>query len=164
MTSTTERRVTSPSSFFISPSITSTAGSSTRATHGRRSRRDRLAEDGERLVGCHGAIDVERSAHHGAGAPTEQYANRPAEDADQHPDQRAACGADELGVVGALRGLELTVRRALDDRGGVQSDPAVGVGVLQHAQSLVRLARLREPNDDHVLFCQHLVLLSLEHL
>ena len=57
--------------------------------------------------------------------------------------------------VGQLRSphAKLTRCRPLDDRRGLQPDAAAGVGFLQHAQRLIRLARFCEPNDDHVLLC-----------
>ncbi len=153
VTSPTARRVTSPPSLDISPAITSTAGSFTRAITAGPLRRDRPAENRERVIGRHGPIDVEQSAHQGASAPPEQNAHGPAEDANQHPDQRAARRANEAEMVGALRDVQLTSRRALHDRRRLQPDPTVGVALLQHAQRLVGLARLREPNDHHVLLC-----------
>ena len=41
--------------------------------------RNRLAESGERLVGRHGAIDVERTSHCGPGTPAEQDTHRSAQ-------------------------------------------------------------------------------------
>ena len=154
MTSATGRRVTSPPSLYISRVDHLDRRLLDARDHGGRSRRDRPAENGERLVGGHGAIDVERAAHQGAGAPAEQDTDRPAQDADEHPDQRAARRADEADVVGALRDAQLALRRALDDRRGLQPDATLGVALLQHAQRLVGLARLREPNDHHV-FLSH---------
>src|SRR5207344_1550954 len=96
--------------------------------HSRRSRRNRPAEDRERLIRRHGAIDVERAADHRAGAPAEKNAEwaAPAQYADEHPDQRPARHADELVVVDALGDAQLSLFRAFDDGRGLQSDAATG--------------------------------------
>ena len=60
-----------------------------------------------------------------------------------------------LDVVCALRNAQLARGRALDDRGGPQRDAALGVTLLEHAERLVRVARLREPNDHDVLDLSH---------
>ena len=55
-------------------------------------------------------------------------------------------------TLSALSGMaQLALRRALDDGCGLQIDATLSVALLQHAQRLIRLARLREPNDHHVL-------------
>jgi len=127
---------------------------------GGRLRRNRPAQNGQRLIGRLGAIEVERPAHQGAGAPAEKQTDRPAQNADEHPDQRAARGADEADVVGALWNAQLARRGPLHDRRGLQPDATTGVALLQHAQRLVGLARLREPSD-HDVFLSHCYSLRL---
>src|SRR5262249_53198070 len=90
----------------------------------------------------------------GPAPPADKQPARPAENADQQPDQRAARRTHEPDVVGAVRDLQLTLRRTLHDSRRLELDVTAGVGLLQLAQRLVGLTRLREPNDNHV-FLSH---------
>ncbi len=67
-------------------------------------------------------IDVEYAAHQRAGAPTDENTNRAAKHADEHPEQRAARGADEADVVGAVGDPQLTLLRALHNSRGLKPD------------------------------------------
>ena len=59
-----------------------------------------------------------------------QNTEQAAEDADEHPDQRAARHADEADVVGALRDAQLARCRAFHDCRGLQPDATLGVALL----------------------------------
>jgi hypothetical protein len=97
------------------------------------------------------AVDVEGATHHRAGAPAEQHPDGTAEDADQRSDHRSARHSDELGVVRALRDEQRALGSAFDDRGRLETDPAVGVARRQDAERLIRLARLGEADHNHIL-------------
>ena len=155
MTSASGRRVTSPPSLAISPSITSTAGSATPAITAVDSGGIALPRAASASSDFSTRAMSNTSAHQGAGAPADEDADRAAQNADEHPDQRTARRPDEADVVGALGDAQLARRRALDDGRGPERDATLRVTLLEHAQRLVRLARLREPNDDHVFHLSH---------
>ena len=127
--------------------------------HRGRPRRDRPGERRHGIVRRLRAVHVGQPAHEGAGAHAEQDAERSADDAEQHADHRSARRAREPDVVRALRQMQLPVRGALDDGRRLEPDAAIGRAVLDDAERLVGLARLREPNDDHVVDLVHGVLL-----
>ena len=131
--------------------MTSTAGSSTLAIRAVDPGGIALAENAERLIGGLCAIEVEHAAHQGAGTPAEQDTDGPTQDADEHSDQRAARSPDGADVVVALGVTQLARCGAFHDRRGLEVDATLGIALLEHAQRLVGLARLREPNDHHVV-------------
>ena len=127
--------------------MTSTAGSSTLAITAVDSGGIALAENRERLVGGRGAIDVERAAHQGAGAPAEQDADGPPRTPTSIPmsEPLAVPTRPTLSALSGMRSSPVAVRSTT----AADSRPMrpLGVALLQHAQRLVGLARLRPPDD-----------------
>ena len=125
---------------------------------------DRTPEHGQRVLALLRPRDVDDAASQRAGTPAEEHPQRPAKDPDEHPDQTAGGRPHESDVLGALDDPKLTLRSALGDRRSTEFDPAFGVRLLQHAQRLVRLARLFKADNHHIVGASHGCLPSIRHV
>ena len=110
-----------------------------------------LADGG---LGAIHAVGVGETADQGARTPSQQHAQRAAQNADGHSDQAPADGrAPDHGVL-ALGQVQAAVGAALPDDGRVDSDPPLGGRSAQDAQRLVGIRGFLEADDDEIV-CSH---------
>lgn len=89
-----------------------------------------------------GAIKVDGTTNQGTGSQAEEHAQRPTQDADEHPDQPTAGRSRSDDLVLRLGDVRPAVGRAGDDNGGTDVNPAPGACRPQLAEGLISVALL----------------------